>query len=100
MDTHPPHNPKHPREDMQKVRSTIMQLSSVADLIGLRTYIIKRTPRGKSREADPWAHTRAYMQTYADPTNTVPLIELLEGAGCHSDVEAVRWLLRHDELVP
>ncbi len=77
-----------------------MQLSSMADLIGLRTYIIKRTPKGKSSQPNPWAHTRAYMASYADPANAEPLIAVLEGAGCHSDVEAVRWLLKHDELVP
>jgi hypothetical protein len=77
-----------------------MRLSDMADLIGLRTYIIKRTPKGKSREADPWAHTRAYMGLYTNPANTEPLIQALRGAGCNSDVEAVRWLLTHDELVP
>lgn len=94
MDTPPTRRPK------PKVKDTIMQLSNMADLIGLRTYIIKRTPKGKSRETDPWAHTRAYMASYADPVNTERLIETLNSADCHSDVEAVRWLLKHDELVP
>jgi hypothetical protein len=91
---------KQPPEDMEQVRHTIMRLSSMADLIGLRTYIIKRTPKGKSREPDPWAHTRAYMQMYADPANADALIELLKGAGCSNELQAVRWLLTHDELVP
>jgi hypothetical protein len=77
-----------------------MQLSDMADLIGLRTYIIKRTPKGKSSEPDPWAHTRSYMQAYANPANTEPLIEMLKGAGCMDELQAVRWLLRHDEMVP
>lgn len=77
-----------------------MQLSDMADLIGLRTYIIKRTPKGKSREPDPWAHTRAYMQSYANQDNTDALIELFKGVGCTNDVQAVHWLLKHDELVP
>jgi hypothetical protein len=103
MDT--PKKPKPPEKNQPQpgamdVKGTIMRLSEMADLIGLRTYIIKRTPRGKSREADPWAHTRAYMSSYASPANTESLIEVLKSAGCKSDVEAVRWLLKHDELVP
>lgn len=77
-----------------------MRLSNMVDLIGLRTYIIKRTPRGKSKEPDPWGHTRAYMQSYADPANTEALIEQLTIAGCSDELHAVRWLLKHDELVP
>jgi hypothetical protein len=86
--------------DIAKARSTIMQLSEMLDLIGLRTYVIKRTPRGKSTNPDPWGHTRAYMQTYANPDNPEAVISMFQGHGVQSDVEAVRWLLTHDELVP
>lgn len=97
--------PKKPRvqKDIQReqnLRDTIMRLSEMADLIGLRTYIIKRTPRGKSNESDPWGHTRAYMRQYANPANTEPLIALLTKAGCENELQAVRWLLSHDDLVP
>ena len=84
----------------EAVRSTIMQLSELTDLIGLRTYIIKKTPRGKSSEPDPWAHTRAALATYAPKTNPEEVIALFEQAGAHNDIEAVRWLLKHDDLVP
>jgi hypothetical protein len=77
-----------------------MQLSGLVDLIGLRTYIIKKTPKGKSKEPDPWAHTRAAIATYAPKADPAEVIGLFEQAGCNSDVEAVRWLLKHDELVP
>ena len=82
------------------VKDTIMRLSEMCDLIGLRTYIIKRTPKGKSKEPDQWGHTRAYMQAYANPDNTEALIHLLQSAGCQDDLEAVRFLLTHDEIVP
>jgi hypothetical protein len=88
------------RREAKELRDTIMQLSEMCDLIGLRTYIIKRTPKGKSSEPDAWGHTRAYMQSYANPDNTEPLIQLLQSAGCHSDLEVVRFLLTHDEIVP
>ena len=77
-----------------------MQLSDMVDLIGLRTYIIKRTPKGKSTNPDQWGHTRAYMDSYADPANTEALIGLLISAGCSDELRAVRWLLTHDDLVP
>jgi hypothetical protein len=89
-----------PEADAKDVKDTIMRLSKIADLIGLRTYIIKRTPKGKSRESDLWAHTRAYMRMYANPANTEPLIEVLRDVGCQSDVETVRFILQHDEIVP
>lgn len=101
MDTPQHQSPRpQPPEDTEQIGTTIMLLSDMVDLIGLRAYIIKKTPKGKSREPDQWAHTRAYMKVYANPANTEPLIGILEGAGCTSDVSAVRWLLKHDELVP
>jgi hypothetical protein len=93
-------NKKRKAREIQEVRDTIMRLSEMCDLIGLRTYIIKRTPKGKSSEPDEWGHTRAYMESYANPANSEPLIELLQRAGCESDLEAVRFLLTHDEIVP
>jgi hypothetical protein len=87
-------------EDLEKVRATIAQLNDLVDLIGLRTCVIKRTPKGKSSEPDPWAHTRACMQQYADPVNTEALIKLFEDVGCRDELQAVRWLLTYDELVP
>ena len=87
-------------ESMSEVRGTIMRLSDVCDLIGLRTHIIEGTSKGRKLAADPWHNTRDYMQGYADPANTAAVIELFEGVGCKNEIEAVRWLLRHDELVP
>ncbi len=77
-----------------------MQLSELADLIGLRTQIIEGTQRGRVLCADPWHNTRAYMGSYADPANTGHVIDLLQGAGCKDEIAAVRWLLKHDEYVP
>ncbi len=88
------------RQKAKEVRDTIMRLSEMCDLIGLRTYIIKRTPKGKSKEPDAWGHTRAYMQSYANPANTEALIELFKSADCKDELEAVRFILTHDEIVP
>lgn len=87
-------------EPTKGVRSTIMQLSQMLDLIGLRAYIIKRTPHGKSAAPDPWTHIHDYLAVYAPNANPDEVIRLFEGAGAHSDTEAVRWLLKHDDLVP
>ncbi len=88
--------------DTASVENTIMQLSMLTDLIGLRTGIIEGTEKGRklAEDGDPWHNTRLYMRDYADPANTESVIALFEGAGCHNEIEAVRWLLRHDELVP
>lgn len=86
--------------NLEQVRSTIMQLSEMADLIGLRTHVIEKTGKGRKLGREPWQYTIEYMQSYADPENTGQVIALLEGAGCNNDIEAVRWLLKHDDLVP
>jgi hypothetical protein len=87
-------------ENMSEVKDMIMRLSEMCDLIGLRTAIIEGTSKGRKLAADPWHNTRVYMKGYADPGNTTAVIEAFEGAGCKNEIEAVRWLLRHDELVP
>lgn len=83
-----------------KVRSTIMRLSELADLIGLRTHIIEGTNKGRQLRPDAWHNTREYMQSYADPANTGAVISLFEQAGCKDEIKAVRFLLKYDELVP
>ena len=83
-----------------KVRDTLMQLSEIVDLIGLRQHIIERTNKGRKLKDDPWHSTRDYMKRYADSENTEAVITYFVGAGCKNEIEAVRWLLRHDEMVP
>ena len=87
-------------QEQERVRATIMQLSDLTDLIGIRTYVIKRTPRGKSSNPDPWGYTREALAMYAPETDADEVIKLFEGAGCKNELEAVRWLLQYDELVP
>ncbi len=89
------------REPEQKrTRATIMRLSEMIDLIGLRTYIIKRTPKGKSAHHDPWGYTKAALAEYAPSTDPARVIHLFEEAGCENELQAMRWLLTHDEHVP
>lgn len=87
-------------EPEEKVRAAVMQLSEIVDLIGLRQHIIEGTKKGRKLKADPWQNTRDYMRNYADPANTQAVIGLFQGAGCKDELAALRWLLRHDELVP
>ncbi len=84
----------------EKVRSAIMQLSELTDLIGLRTYIVDKTKYGKKPGPEPWTHTRASMAMYAPTSDPEEVIHLFESVGCKNEIEAVRWLLKHDELVP
>lgn len=85
---------------MPKVQATIMQLSTLCDLIGLRTYIVNKTKYGKKPGKDAWTHTRAGLAIYAPSSDPEEVIRLFEGVGAHNEIEAVRWLLKHDELVP
>ena len=87
-------------QDKRRVRDTIMQLSEITDLIGLRQHIIEGTNKGRKLKSDPWHNIRDYMRHYADPANTDATIALFQDAGCNDELEALRWLLRHDELVP
>jgi hypothetical protein len=81
-------------------RSTIMQLSELTDLIGLRTYIVKKTRYGRKPGRESWAYTREAISMYAPNTDADEVIRLFKGVGCQDEIEAVRWLLKHDELVP
>src|SRR3954453_2435530 len=81
--------------EQERARSTIMQLSALTDLIGIRTYVIKRTPKGKSTNPAPWGYTREALATYAPDADADEVIRLFEGAGCKNELEAVRWLLKH-----
>jgi hypothetical protein len=91
-------------EDGQKgkaqVRSTIMQLSELTDLIGLRTYVVNKTKYGRKPGRQAWSHTRAAMALFAPGKNVEDVIQLFEGVGCKNEIEAVRWLLKNDDMIP
>ena len=73
------------QQDERKVRDTVMQLSEITDLIGLRQHIIEGTNKGRKLKADPWHNTRDYLEHYAEPANTDAAIALFEGAGCKNE---------------
>ena len=87
-------------KEAKDAKETIMQLNEIADLIGLRQHIIDGTHKGRKLKPDPWHNTRDYMKHYADPANTEDAIACFESAGCKNEIEALRWLLKYDELVP
>jgi hypothetical protein len=65
------------------------------------SYITKHTKFGKTpHPKDRWGHTRAYMQSYGDPGDTEAVIALFQSADLPNEVEAARWLLKHDSVVP
>jgi len=88
-------------EDMGRVRAVIEQLSQLCDLIGLREQLIERSKLGKKPHAsDPWGYTRDILAYYAESTDPQQVIDLFESVGAKNDIEAVRFILRHDEIVP
>jgi hypothetical protein len=89
-----------PGGEQEKVRSTIMQLSELTDLIGLEAFIEKRTDWGRKPGTEPWQYTREALRTYSPSSNPDELIRLFEGVDVHSDIEALRWIIRHDKLIP
>jgi hypothetical protein len=84
----------------ETVRATIMRLSEILDLVGLRTYVAKKTNYGRKPGAEPWAYTRAALAEYAPSADAEAVIRLFQEAGCKDEIAAVRWLLKHDDLVP
>ena len=87
--------------DTGKVRDTIMRLSEKCDLVALRVQLTDKSKYGKRpHKDDPWGYTRAFLAYYAEETDPQEVIGLFEGAGVHGDIEAARWLFKHDELVP
>jgi hypothetical protein len=86
--------------ELEKVRNTVQQLSEIIDPIGLREYIIQRTPRGKSSNPDPWGFTREAVAKYSDAADADRVIQLFEGVGCSNELEAVRWMLKNDKHIP
>lgn len=96
-----PQRPHRPPEDMGKVKDTIMQLSDLCDLVGLRVQLIDKSKYGKKpHPSDPWGYTREFLAYYAESTDPQQVISLFESAGCENEIEAARWLLRHDKIVP
>ena len=92
---------KPPLEDMGRVQAVITQLSELCDLIGLREQVIHKSKLGKKpHRTDPWGYTRAFLTYYAETTDPQQVIGLFESVGCRNDIEAVQFILRHDEIVP
>jgi hypothetical protein len=88
-------------KDKRKARSTIMRLSQLCDLVAFEAQIEHKTNFGRKPASgpDPWTYTREFLAYYAEQTDPEEVIKLFESVGAHSDVEALRWLLIHDDLV-
>ncbi len=92
---------KDKQEEEKRVRSTIMQLSELCDLVGYSDYIVEHTKYGKRpHRKDAWGYTRAYLKAYGDPADTEAVIELFKSEDLPDEIEAARWLLKHDSIVP
>jgi hypothetical protein len=93
--------PKRAREE-KRIRAVIEQLSTKLDLIGLREQIIDKSNMGKKpHPSDPWGYTRETLAYYTGgKTDPQEVISLFESVGCHNDIDAVRFILRHDDIVP
>jgi hypothetical protein len=85
--------PRSPRE-------AILQLNQLCDVLALRTYLAKRTDYGRKPGPSEWHHTRAFLAEYAEQTDPQQVIDLFAGQGVPNDIEAGRWLLTHNALIP
>jgi hypothetical protein len=94
------HKEKDKDKDKRAARRLIMQLSQLLDLVGLTTYVGDKTKYGRKPGRSEWQYTREYMAIYAKESDPEEVIRLFEQVGASSDIEAGRWLLKHDELVP
>lgn len=84
-----------------KMKDTIMQLSELCDLVAYADYVAERTKYGKRPHRKyAWGHTRTYMKAYGDPADTEAVIGLFQAVDLPNEIEAARWLLKHDNLVP
>ncbi len=83
-----------------EVRSIIMRLSQMLDLVGLTTYVGDKTKYGRKAGREAWQYTREYMAVYAKESDPDEVIRIFESVGAHNDIEAGRWLLKYDDLVP
>jgi hypothetical protein len=101
-DNKPHTGPKLTREEEKRIRAVITQLSTRLDLIGLREQIIDKSKMGKKpHPSDPWGYTREILAYYTEgKTDPQEVIRLFESVGCHNDIEAARFILRHDTLIP
>ncbi len=83
--------------DSESARRTIAELGELADLAGYGYYIAMFTYGGREPDPDPWGITREYMQDHEEPANTERLIALFQRAGCDNEIDAVRWLMKHED---
>ena len=79
----------------------LMQLSKLIDALGYRVHIAERSKYGRrAHPSGEWGYLREYMATYASESDPEEVIRLFESVGADSDLQAGRWLLRYDELIP
>ena len=83
-----------------KPEQTIRQLSAMIDLIEYQDVIGRKTRYGKRPGPDPWYHTRRLVETYPQGVDVAQVISLFEQAGCKDEVQAAKWIVLHDDLIP
>ncbi len=77
-----------------------LRLLSV-DSLGLRVYLEKKTRMGKKSHAkDAFGFTRQFLATYSENTDPTEVISVLQSECVTNDLEALRYLLVWDGLIP
>jgi hypothetical protein len=84
----------------EQTQQLIKQLSEMIDLVEYQDVIGRKTRYGKRPGPTPWHYTRQLLSTYTDPPDVEDVIRRFESAGCKDEVEAAKWIVINDELVP
>ncbi len=86
--------------DNTEIARVITLLSEMCDLIGLKTFVGRKTRHGRKPGPSAWHYTAAYLQEYSPATKLEDVVQLFEGLGIANEIRACVWLTIHDELVP
>jgi hypothetical protein len=89
-------------EPGQSEKAAIVRLNDMADMIGLLTWLGRKTRHGdRPHPTDQWGFTRQYVTRYAPSTDPQEVIDLLRStSSTESEVQAALWLALRQEDIP
>src|SRR4051794_35002545 len=98
----PPRMEHQQHQERERLRSQFMRLSEMIDPIGFREYTLQESgyQTRPHESGDRWGYLYAFMTVYAPESDPQAVIALFEQMGANDDHQAVKMILRNDELVP
>lgn len=86
-------------EQIEKERF-VMQASTMVDLLAFAEYIAKASSYGKKPSSQAWGYTRRFLADYGDANELEAFIELWKELGVMDELEAAKWVLRNERIIP